>query len=70
MDACATFGNQHVLFSKKQINNMRAFFGSHFILFSIFLTQHQETQPSKTFFDWCSCFSWTAVLWTNSRTQQ
>ena len=24
MDACATFGNQRVLFSKKQINNMRA----------------------------------------------
>jgi len=40
MDACATFGNRRVLFSKKQINNMRAIFGSYFILFSNFLTHH------------------------------
>jgi len=32
MDACATFGTQHVLFSKKQINNIYTFFGSYFIL--------------------------------------
>jgi len=25
MNACETFGNQRVLFSRKQINNMRAF---------------------------------------------
>jgi len=41
MDACETFGNQRVMFSREQLDNMRAFLvHTLFNLKLIFLTHH------------------------------